>query len=480
MRLSDRTFWTCVFVVCALTPAFAQSASPQPKATPAPVSNPVKLSGNLRMFYFTRSNRDPNVINASAFNVEGKLHGEYQFGKTPWTVGASYFGAEPFGANGFNPGFNPRVDNTLPGYALSLLGEYYLQYKNKYVEGKTGKEIITTPWANPSDSRLVPLIFQGTYLQGAISPTLTVGGMYMARFRHRVTSAFDANTLLTSCATGRVLYGTPPKVTGVPGDPCNVQQTTRGFGALYATKKFGANLTSNVYQYSVYDIVNITHIDAKYNYRPKAPTNPFYAAQYVAESDTGKALIGTIHNHTFGFQIGQSAGRNFDLALSYNSSPQVQYITNNCSSSPGGVFGGVKGAAVPGAPPGTVYCYGGGVASPYTDSYATDPLYTTTISQGLADVHKPGSGVKGAITYQSNNRRLKAILAQAYYSYGLPVANGTDNRSETNVDIQYFFNTVDPKKPYRGLSVRHRYADRIQLNSPFDFKYNRTQFEYTF
>jgi hypothetical protein len=203
------------------------------------------------------------------------------------------------------------------------------------------------------------------------------------------------------------------------------------------------------------------------------------AFQYVAENDIGRALLGTIHNHTYGFQIGASFSKNIDAALSYNNMPQQLYVTNTCSSTPGGVFGGVKGPAVAGQP-GFNYCYGGSVASPYSDSYATDPLFTTTISQGLADVHKPGSGIKGAVTLQTNNHRWKAIIAQAYYSYGLPVAGGTDNRSETNVDVQYFFNAVDPKKPYHGFSIRHRYADRIQTANPFDFKYNRTQLEFTF
>ena len=464
-------------------------ATPAPKATPAPATNPLKTSGTIRAFYFTRTNRNSNVLgapqgvpNAAAFSLGGKYHAEYQFAKTPWTVGATYYGATPLGTTGTNPGFNPTVDNTLPGYELSTLGEMYLQYKNKYVEGKTGKMQINTPWAGPSDSRIVPSLFQGTYFQGNFTPTVTAGVMYMARFKSRVTSAFNSNTLLTSCntinPTGKVPY--LGKNVGVPGDPCNAQQTTKGFLAFYGTKKFAnSGLVANVYNYQIYDIENLLHIDAKYNYAPKSPANPYMAVQYIAENDIGRALLGTIHNHTYGFQVGASLSKNIDGALSYNNMPQTVNITNNCTSSVGGVFGGVKGQAVAGSP-GFNYCYGGSVASPYSDSYATDPLFTTTISQGLADVHKPGSGIKGALTLQTNNHRWKAIIAQAFYSYGLPVAGGTDNRSETNVDVQYFFNAVDPKKPYHGLSIRHRYADRIQTGNPFDFKYNRTQLEFTF
>jgi hypothetical protein len=170
-----------LFVCFAGAVAAAQGpAAPTPK--PAPTPDRVKFSGNVRAYYFTRTNRVGT--NASAFNTEGKLHAEYTFPGSPWTIGVSYFGAEPFGANGQNPGFNKTVDDTLPGYTLSLLGEYYLQYKTKYLSAITGKEIINTPWANPSDSRLVPVIFQGTGVSVNLSPQTTLGAMYMARFRH--------------------------------------------------------------------------------------------------------------------------------------------------------------------------------------------------------------------------------------------------------------------------------------------------------
>ncbi|PZR58487.1 MAG: hypothetical protein DLM50_03120 [Candidatus Meridianibacter frigidus] len=491
-----------LFALCGVGAAKADTTStPSPK--PAPTADVIKISGNARAFYFTRTNKfncDSAGVgagsipqcNAAAFNVGGKLQAEYQFGTSPWIIGATYFAAEPFGANGNNPGFNPRVDNTLPGYALSLLGEYYLQYKNKYVNAQTGKELINTPWAGPSDSRIVPTVYQGTLLQGSVTRNLTLGAMYMARFRHRVTSTFDSNTLLTSCATvnptGKVpgVVGPPfpaPPVAGnipVPGDPCNPQRTTKGFLLFWGSQKLGANATLNLYNYNIYDLINLTHADIKYNYAPKSPMNPFVAAQYIAENDTGAAYLGTVHNHTFGMQISASFGKNVDLAFSLNAMPHELYVTTKCGLGPGGVFGGIKGGAVAGAPAGTIYCYGGSVASPYSDSYATDPLYTTTISQGLADVHKPGDAQKISGTFQTSNHRFKAIVAKAWYGYSLPVSGGTDARQELNVDVQYFFNPVDPKKTYHGLSIRHRYADRTQTGSPFDFKYNRTQLEFSF
>jgi len=474
-----RSFMSALFLLCCAGGiASAQGpAVPTPKPTASP-SGGFKFSGNVRVYDFTRTNRVG--INAKAINAEGKLHGEYTFPNSPWTIGVTYFGAEPFGANGTNPGFNNKVDNTLPGYTLSLLGEYYLQFKTKYLSAVTGKEIINTPWANPSDSRLVPVIFQGTGLSVNLSPQTTLGAMYMARFRHRTTSDFESNTLLTSCDDTGL---------GVPGDPCNPQFTTQGFLLLYGTQKFSPQLIANVYNYQVYDIVNMWHIDTKYNYASHSPFNPYLGLQYIIESNTGTSDIGIVHNHTFGAQFGASAGKNIDLALSFNTSPVTTYTTASASLCGGGsgkfavklggVFGGGVGLKVPGAPKGSVFCYGGGLASPYTDSYATDPLYTTSISQGLADTHKPAYANKIAGTFQTNDHQWRAIVSQGWYNYSLPSAPA-DRRREFNADVTYFFNRVDPKLPYHGLAFRYRYADRVQLSAPFDFKYNRAQLEYTF
>ena len=450
---------------------------PSPKPTLAPVSG-IKTSGTLREFYFTRTNFNgigatkAPPPNAASFQIGGKFHAEYNLPHSPWTLGATYYGAALNAQDTVNlSGTNPAIDNTLPGYRLSLLGESYVQYKNAWINGQIGKEQINTPWANPSDSRIVPALFQGVTVSGKVSPALTVGAMYMARFRARVTSAFNSNTLLTSCNTTK----------GVPGDPCNAQQTTRGFLLLSANAKLGPQLTANLYQYQVYDLVGITHLDAQYAVAPKTFLKPTLAAQYVAENNLGNALIGTINNRTIGLQVGGALAKTVSVALSYNTSPVVTYQTTKalCGSVPGGIFGGVVGAPVAGSA--TLFnCYGGGIASPYTDSYATDPLYTTSISQGLADTHKAGQGSKIALTFNPN-AHVKLVLSEARYNYSNDFVG--DFRSEGNADLTVLLGGVDPKKTYKGFSFRQRFALRtaqFPTIAPGRFWYNRTQFEYTF
>ncbi len=481
--------------------------APSPKATSGP--NTFSWNGYSRAYYFARTNGNSclestcspkGTPDSRAFNIGFKLHGQYTITKYAMTLGATYFAAEPFGANPsglLGVGYNPQVDNTLPGYALSTLAEMYAQYKTSGFDLQTGKQVINTPWANAADSRLVPITFQGTLADVNISPSLKLGAMDMVRFKSRVTSAFDADTLLTSCVTANPTGKGP--IAGIPGtftvegDQCNTQQTTSGF--LLFSAQFNAHgLSASAYQYHMYDLVNLTYVDAKYEYAPNSPLKPFVAAQVWSDNDTGRALIGTVHSQGSGFQFGVTLFPNIDLAASYNQVPYVRYVVPKAScpgdaasptaASAGTIFGGVQDTSDKSVPSGDIVCYGGGVASPYTDNYESDPLYTSSIGEGIIDARKGGYSAKIALTLHTNDRRLTAILSQARYNVSLPgtsdKGDNTDIRTEGNLDVQYFFNAVDPKRPYHGLSIRERLVERSQTFTPFVFKYNRTQIEFAF
>ena len=487
----------------------AASPSPAPASTPKPAVKSFTWNASARAYYFVRTNGNTclesscnpkGTPDAQAFSTGIKLHGEYTAGRTPLSAGATYFGAEPFNANPFGVlgvGYNPRVDNTLPGYGLSTLAEMYLQYKSPGIFVQTGKEIVNTPWANAADSRLVPIAFQGTLVTANVSPGLQLGAMYMARFKSRITSAFNANTLLTSCntayPTGKGPIAGIPGTFTVEGDQCNTVQTTKGF--LMFSASYAANgLSIDGYQYHMYDLVDLTYADAKYEYAKRTALDPFVAAQYWANNDTGSALAGTVHSHGFGFEFGGNVARDVTLTVSYDDQAQATFVVpsaacdgtaaSNTKPAPGKIFGGVPDSAFKGLPSGHVLCYAGGTASPYTDNYEADPLYTSSIGEGLTDARKPGFALKAALSAQTQNRRLKVLLSQARYNVSLPGTsdNGpnTDIRIETNFDVQYFFNRVEPDRPFHGFSLRERLVDRVTTFTPFDFQYIRTQLEFDF
>jgi hypothetical protein len=507
--MSQRIFLPSIIgavVVCCMPPAAAQS-SPTPAPTPTPLFT---YNGDLRAFYFGRTNgnvcftcKTAGTPNATAFNTGAQLHGQINIPHSGVAIAGTYFGAFSFGANAPGPlnnvGYNPQVDNTLPGYPLSLWGEYYVQYKSPGVSVQSGREVINTPWANASDSRVLPEAFQGTLASANVTSNVNVAVMYMARFRSRVESAFDSNTLLTSCntayPTGKAPLQSVKGTFPVPGDPCNLQQTTSGFGmASIAYKAGNTGFSLAADQYEVYDIAGMTWVTAQWSFAKKWKANPYIAGQYLDENSAGSAFAGTVRSHVSGGQFGASVTPNLLFTLGYDGVPINTSVVpatackgtpaKPVAPAPGVIFGGVAETSVTGLPKGDVQCLWGGIASAYTDSLATDPLYSTSISQGLADVHKPGTGLKAGLAWTSDNGRVKLLVSQAWYDYWLPGFNKTtsnvDYRAEFDADLTIFFNPVRAGRPYKGFSIRQRYADRTQTFSPFDFKYSRTQLEYAF
>jgi hypothetical protein len=135
-------------------------------------------------------------------------------------------------------------------------------------------------------------------------------------------------------------------------------------------------------------------------------------------------------------------------------------------------------------PGGTTSIYYGGWASPYTDSYATDPLFTTSLTQGMIDRRSPGTSFKLQATFTSLNHRLVSYVSQAWYDYNnAGYAQGTQ---ETDFDALYYFSPVPKSGPYHGFLFHYRYGARNlstytgATQIPALFKYNRFMAEYDF
>jgi len=484
-------------------------AQPKPKATPTP--NPFSYSGYVRAYYFTRQNASIypqtfKAINQASFNTAISLHAQYTFENSPITVGGTYLYANPldgcptpvshlslpcgkqtFTGQSIVP-TNP--DDTLPGFVLSTLYEAYVQYKDPTLYVKLGDQVINTPWANASDSRLKPVAFEGGDLTYKFNKQWTGEAMYMDRFESRASSAFDNATMLTSHPVDG------PGGAGNIFTPGGSPITTSGLG--YGRIGFTGTVTANLHYYDFIDIANALWLDGKYTWA-KSYSKPFIAVQAGTEQNTGRAVIGKISSTILGVQVGVSPWKNVDMTVGYDYIPQqsdtitlpagVACGTNNQIkiTTPGVTFpyflpsGGTTNCLANSSGMTTIYY--GGWASPYTDSYATDALFTTSISQGLIDRRSPGSGVKFAVTLQTADHRGRLIASQAYYQYGSSTS-GSSPTQETNVDGTWFFRKPG-SGPYHGLLIRHRYAERDQKNTLLFggipvFKYNRTQLEFDF
>lgn len=488
------------------TPVLVAQASPAPKASATP--NPFSYSGYLRAYYFTRTNypQFTKTQNQASENQAASLHAGYDFGGG-FSVAGSYLYANPFNncgnpadhANKTSPCYKGRTfgaaggtdpDDTLPGYELNTLYEAYLQYKDANAFVRLGDQVINTPWANASDSRLKPVAFRGGDVSYKIDKNWTIEGIYMNRWEDRVQSDFVDSTLITQ-------NGAYPDSGGVSntGIPAGGVATNNGF--YYGRAGYtDAAITANLYYYGFNQIANAIWADAKYSW--KAYGKPFIALQGGSEANTGTSLAGKIDSQVFGAQLGYSPWNNVDLTVGADYIPVKSDtltlpLTASCGANdmlkgtlmyflPGGGTPNCK-TSLPGVAGATATVYYGGWASPYTDSYATDQLFDTSISQGMVDRRSPGSGIKLAGTFYTDSKQVRLIVSHAWYVYG----NGTVGVSptqETDVDGTYFFSKVG-KGAYHGWSLRHRYADRTQaFTGAFgglpDFKYNRTQLEYDF
>jgi hypothetical protein len=444
-------------------PSPAPSPSPKPSATPGDFT----FSGTLRAYDFDRINSTQNSANPNrhAFNAGAGLSAEYRIPHSDVSLGATYYGAYPFGLNGSSPQNNNNVDNTLPGFALSTLGQAFVRYQSRGFYFEAGNMLINHPWDPASDSRIKPALYQGLDASLNVTPAISLSVTRVIRFEGRTASTFEPNTLLTSSPAG---------------NPASPAFETSGFLRLGAAWTPSSRFSGEFEYYQFYDLANMFYTDGKYNLAPKSPLNPFVEAQFVSETPSGRAFLGLVANTTYGAQIGITPAKNVGFTASFDQSPWLYAQVNATSAAAAGTgfflpSGGTASTLQVG--PNAFRVAYGGIASPYSDAYATDPLYTTSISQGMVDRRSAGTSYRAVFTYTNNNKQLKALVGEGIYYYGNDL--GANNTYEFNVDVTYDFNRV--RGPvYKGLSLRERYANRTQPTLPFHFQYVRTQLEYDF
>ena len=513
---------TLSLAATSATPAkTVAAASPAPTATP----NPFSYRGYVRAYDFTRQNayNGHSAANQQSFNAALNLHADYALGQG-FTLGGSYLYANPLNGcttastrfpvastNNCSAGVaapNLAPDDTLPGFQLSTLYEAYAKYKGNGLNITAGDQVYNTPWANASDSRLKPVAFQGVDATYQINKMWAVQASYMGQWECRTCSNFDRGTLLTD------LSGTNGFFTGYPGatplqqvnDPSFSTPPSNGlwYGRIGYTGPKKAPLTANASFYNFTNIAQLFWLDARYPFAGKL--KPFVAGQFGSEANPNLSILGKISATVYGLQAGFNPMNNVTITAGFD---VVPVKSDNLSIAAGNLPAGYSctakhtlsaGANKPyqsqigyflmnGAPQcvtqpnGSIDLYYGGLASPYTDSYATDPLFTTTISQGMADRRAPGQSGKIAANFVSDDKRFNAVLAKGWYVYGNATV-GVYPVQETNFDTWYYLNKLPKSGPYKGFLVRYRYADRDQAftfaGGVSLFKYNRFQAEYDF
>lgn len=404
-----------------------------------------RFTGTLRAYYFRRDYAAESHVNADAFALGGLFNYHTARFLDGISLDVSYFTASALGTHAAE---HSRIDTTLSGVnnSINALGQAYLQYRGHGALVRLGDQLIDTPWAAASDSRVLPATYQAAYAAVTPLPGLKLQALRILRYKGRTASDyFRDNNYFPPTWRGDANYG------GAGDLPADAPGTsgTLALGATY--RRAGSN--TSLWYYDFYDFAHLVYGQSRETFETGATITPFAGVQVAREwqrsnvfARTGTRLFGrpgtAVNNFTVGFIAGLS-GYGASLSVSYD----------HIRSAGRGALGG------------------GALVSPYTASYATDPLYTTSMIRGMVELG-PGSAWKVTVTDKACGRRLS--LAASFAEYHTEFSG---NDSETYFDVIF-----RPATWLRGLSLRNRLEignGRVNPGHRY-FLYNRVMVAYKF
>jgi len=408
------------------------------------------VTGQIRAYYFDRF-FGKDAANLSAFSLGGFLNAH-----TPSAAGISadvgFYTANSLGANTVNP------DVTLMGKAPSItaLGQAYLQYAiPDVVMIRAGDQEIDTPFVNGSDSRMIPATFQGISAQVTPCSGWNIYGMRMFSWKSRTSAGYYRDNLYYQTDfDGDPLYGGVAVLPSAEPDASGVL----AIGTRY--KNHGAD--AQAWYYDFYGFTAMFYGDARYTLETDAALRPFVGGQVVREWDgnsrlnasNGAATIADVSgNRVSSAAWGVQAGVNYDLGDAALGNGEWSLAYNQINYRAGAVGGGA-------------------IVSPYTVGYATDPLYTTSMTRGLVEMG-PGTGWRVKWTQHFLGNHLQFTAAYARYSL-----HSAGKANDVYGDLTYF-----PGGFLRGLSIRDRvdvaHGGGLPGRTGY-FIYNRVMLTYAF
>lgn len=396
------------------------------------------IDGNLRFYDFAR-NFDGNTPNQNAISLGGALNiltGQLLPGLR---LGATFYTAQGLGLNSGNI---YHVDNTLPGYNVTALGQAFVQYQYQQFSIKAGDQLLDTPWMNSLDFRMIPPTYQGFSGSYSITSAMQFNALRMFSFKSRTDDGYSETNLYNT---------TNPAGTGGTAYPAFGGTSNDGALAFGLTGK-DEIIKAQAWAYQFFDFAKLLYADTTYRFTeyPIGSAIPYLGAQGLYERGDGNNILasysgGNAHASALGVKGGVEV-ENFDVSLAYDNIPTE---SNSFKS--------------------------GDVLSPYTSGYSSDPLYTTSMIAGLVE-KSAGYAYKLTGTYSMLDKQLQFAGSHARY-YTEPRYSDTD---ETDFDVNYHLTGN-----FKGLSARYRLGLMNGFPSPVGgaperFVYHRILFEYKF
>jgi hypothetical protein len=301
-----------------------------------------KISGNIRLYHFTRTY--DNLADTHAFSLAGKIKAET--GRVNgFSAAIAYYFANDLGFNNHEDNDRHLTTSLMGnGRAIDTIGEAYLQYQNDLLFVRAGRQSLDTPWINASDAMAVPNLYEGVAAAVTPLPGLKIEADRIWGYKNRTTSGFDRKTLLAA--------------TSKP----NVSEETDGATALGVTYK-DETISGKAWLYRFHDIADLAYLQGGYIFPAISGIKPFVDLQYVKETGTGDELAGSVSSQAYGVKVGLTLPDKLgSVYLAYNEVPRDDKagVTN------------------------------GNLVSPYTQGYVTDPLYTSGLNYGLVAARAAG------------------------------------------------------------------------------------------
>jgi hypothetical protein len=327
-------------IACALLMASTAYADSET----APSTDNFRVSGNLRLYSFSRNYVNSTMTDLHATSLGGKLKIETASQEGFGGALAGYF-AQDIGLNNHdqsNKTINPLLMGT--GYGIYVPGEAYLQYKTPAFLGRVGNQSIDNPWINPSDGFMIPNLYRGGVASYSPFEGMQLEGERILRFKNRTSVGFDNNNLFA-------LPYDNPFFTGSDNGAAVIGMTYKSDGP-----------SAKAWFYRFYDFAQMAYVQGGYKLA-MGGVSPFADFQFMRETGDGAQLLGAVDSKAYGAKMGIALpDKKGSIYFAYNKVP-TQFAA------------GISN---------------GNLLSPYTQVYNTDPLYTTVMNYGLVSSRAAG------------------------------------------------------------------------------------------
>ncbi|MES1926642.1 OprD family outer membrane porin [Salinisphaera sp. T31B1] len=394
-----------------------------------------EVDGNLRTLYYANHNaffldsvagdhdRHTASIGGKLGFTTAELHGI--------SIRLSTYAQRNFARSSDSNDLDETGYNRDLGRDIATLGEAYLQYDDHELRLRAGNQALSdVPFTATYDYRIIPQLYQGVSARYG-GPDRYLSAMRIYRYKSRIADSYDRTTNYNADA----FEAAPP----------NTRSETDGFWAVGGADKatFGASqLSGKAWFVNYLDYADMTYVEGKIA-DGNGTIRPFFGAQFIRETDDGRALLGRIDHHTYGAQLGIER-RSLTATLNYDYIPRERDSVLN-----------------------------GALVTPYAHNEASGPLFAQpylTSTQDLGAGNAYAAAIKGAPSEHT--------LLGARYSYmDLIPESGGESIGQSEYLVYAIYNLSGA---FEGLSVSDFFAYQTQKTQDRDFWENRLAIEYAF